>query len=83
MKYYSVDPRKLKLKRDSRRELDRKLTALDRAILTKTKSGGDIMSVIGASKPFINKFGSKEFATTNRVLGAVKKLKDLGLLEYR
>lgn len=78
MKYYVVSDRK------KRKEAKDKLNSLDRAILTKCGSiGMNIIRVIKAGKPFVNKFGGKEFATTDEVLASVSKLEKLGVLERR
>jgi len=83
MRYYSVQLRKLDLTKVERREIERKLTALDRVILVKTRKGEDIVGIIACGKPYVNKFGAKEFADTDRVLKAVDKLCKLNLLEVR
>jgi len=80
MKYYKS---KLKLKKEEKLELEGKLTSLDRAILDKADKGSDIIEVLGACKPYKNKWGSKEFANSDNVLKAVNKLLKLGLLERR
>ena len=77
MKYYTVSNRgKMKEAKD-------KLNSLDRAILAKCEVGMNIVRVLKAGKPFINKFGNKEFATTNEILASVSKLEKLGVLERR
>lgn len=77
MKYFALKP---KLTREQKKELSGKLTALDRTILRKAGNGEDIVGLISSAKPYVNEFGTKEFATTDEVLASVKKLIKLGLL---
>lgn len=65
------------------KEAKDKLTMLDLAILTKCEISMNIVRVLKAGKPYINKYGRKEFATTDEILAAVKKLEKLGVLERR
>jgi len=83
MKYFSVSIKNLKLSKEDRKELEQKLSSLDRTILSKAKMGSDIVALLSCGKPYINKFGSKEFASTPRILGEVSKLQKLHLLERR
>lgn len=77
MKYYTMHDRK------AMKAAQEKLTSLDRAILEKCEIGMNIIRCIKAGKPFINKGGSKEFATTDEVLRSVERLQKLELLEKR
>ncbi len=87
MQYYYKDIKKLKLKKEEKKELKKKVTALDRAILAKAKSrafyGAGIYSLVKACRPFKNRFGGKEFASPELVRKAVSKLVSLGLLEVK
>lgn len=76
MKYFT---RKL----GRREKVETKLTALDKTVLEKCKSGSDISGVISACKPFVNRSGSKEFATTDDIVRSVNKLFNERLLERR
>lgn len=77
MKFTAIqDKRKLK-------ELDTKLTMLDRAILKKCEVPMNIVRIIKAAKPYKSKSGYNKFATTEQVLAVVDKLIKLGLLEGR
>ena len=70
-----------KLKRGEK--VETKLTELDSAILGRCKDGCDIVGIITACKPYTNKLGGKEFATTDMVVKSVTKLYKAGLLERR
>jgi len=76
MKYFAVlDKKKLK---------EAKLTALDWAILRKCDGiGMHVTRLIKAGKPYLNSAGSKEFATTDDIVTAIRKLQKLGFLERR
>jgi len=74
--YAAKDKKAMKAAKD-------KLTALDMAILAKCERGMNIVRVLKAGKPYINKYGRKEFATTDEILATVKKLEKLGVLERR
>ena len=87
MKYYAV---KVKFGRKDKKagkhkELEARITALDRAILNHAESrrGDDMIGLVGACHPYVNKWGGKEFASSPVVRGAVIKLLKLGLLERR
>ena len=81
MKYYKA---KLELKKDERKELVKQLTALDRTIMGKVEGKGrDVIDLISACKPYRNKWGGKEFVSSEKVRGSIGKLTKLGMLEYR
>jgi hypothetical protein len=84
MKYYTMMPKFNRRDRKAGldRELNDKLTALDRAILKKTSQsrGEDIFGIINVCKPYTNQHGGKQFASVPTIKGAVRKLKELGLL---
>lgn len=77
MRYYAAKP---KLKRKERKEVEKKFTSLDKAILCRAKGGCDVMSLIGVCKPFTNQYGTKEFASTDSVRLAIARLQKLGYL---
>ena len=83
MKYtaISID----KIPKDDRIEIAKVLNALDTALYKKAKElkGVDYWSLVNAGKPFINKFGAKEFATSELIKKSVNKLVKVGLLEVR
>jgi len=83
MKYYSVNFKGLKLKRDAKKELLGSLTALDKAVLKSAEHGNHITGLLRSGKPFVNKFGVREFASTNSIVNAIGKLEKLKLLERR
>ena len=81
MKYYKA---KLDIKKEERKELAAQMTALDRTIIGKVEGKGrDIVDLISACKPYRNKWGGKEIASSDSVRGSIKKLMKLGLLEQR
>ena len=67
------------------KDKESEITALDRAILQRTSrnSGSDVFSVISCGKPFMNKFGTKEFASRDIILKHISKLVKMGLVERR
>ena len=79
MRFYTLYNRK-KFK-----SLKDKLTSLDRVILEKCNdsSGINIIRLLKAGKPYTNKFGKRQFATTDEVMASVNKLQRLGVLEGR
>ena len=87
MKYYAAHPKfsRKEKKADKHKELEARITSLDRAILKQAESrhGDDMIGLVGACKPYMNKYGGKEFASSPVVRGAVIKLMKLGLLEKR
>ena len=76
MKYYTVGSRK------KTNEASGKLSALDWAILEKCKEPMNVVRVLKAGKPYYDR-GSRSFATTDEILGAIRKLLKLGLLTER
>ena len=80
MRYYAV-----KLDKKKNKEAIEQITALDRAVLQRAKRvrGSDIMSLIGAGKPYMDQYGTKTWASTPKVLASVKKLVRIGALEER
>lgn len=81
MKYHKA---KLDMKKEERKELVKQLTALDRTIMGKVEGKGrDIIDLISACKPYRNKWGGREFASSEVVRGSIKKLMKLGMLEQR
>ena len=83
MKYYVV-----KLGRRQRKEQEKflaSLNSLDKAILGGCGSEGglNILRIIKCGKPYSNKFGGKEFASTDQVLVSLDKLLKGGLIERR
>lgn len=86
MQYFYRDIKKLKLKKDERKELQKQITALDKAILARAKSrtnGANIYSLINSCRPFKNRFGGREMASSELVRRGVAKLVKLGLLESK
>jgi hypothetical protein len=84
VKYFTVMPKFNRRDRKAGldREINGKLTSLDRAILKKSSQsrGEDIFGIINVCKPYVNQHGGKQFASVPTIKGAVKKLKGLGLL---
>lgn len=80
MKFYTTKP---KLKKEAKKELEGKLTTLDKWILDNCKSGRDIGSIQNECRPYKNKFGLKVFAPLPTVRVAVAKLEKLGVLVRR
>ncbi len=81
MKFYLVDKR---ITRSEKKELETQITSLDRAILKAIGTKGeDIVGILNSGKPFVNKYGRKQFATTVKIKSEVVKLVKLGILEYR
>lgn len=80
MKFYTTKP---KLKKEDRKELDKKLTTLDKWILDHCKFGRDMGSIQNECRPYENKFGLKVFAPLPTVRIAVTKLEKLGVLVRR
>lgn len=82
MRYYKA---RLKMKRRERKAAEGKLLDIDKAILERASRprGEDIIGLIGACKPYINRFGAKEFANSTQVAKRVKTLVDNGFLEKR
>lgn len=78
MKYYRA-----KMKKDAKKEIEEDLTELDKAILRRSESGADIMSLLGTGKPFVNRFGSKEFASSGKIRRRIDFLVSKGALERR
>jgi hypothetical protein len=64
-----------------RKEVEPELTSLDKAILEKCQEPINIVRVIKAGKPYIDKFGRKRFANNQQVFDSIKKLVKLKLLE--
>lgn len=90
MKYYTHQERKagfkdfLQLIRKKKEKPEPvKLTVLDKAILRRTNTGADILSIIGVGKPYVNQYGTKTFATTEEIKSRVFRLVNKGLLERR
>ena len=88
MKYYTHHEKetligfiKSKIKKEKKDVV--KLNALDKVILRKCEIGADILSIIYVSKPYVNQYGTKTFATTPEVRHRVLRLVDKGLLERR
>jgi len=73
MKYCTVNDKK------KIRKASGELSALDRAILEKCKEPMNVIRVIKAGKPYYDN-GSRNFATTDEVLEAIRKLLKLGIL---
>lgn len=71
------------LDKKRRKEVEPKLTTLDRVILEKCKFGARIQMILHGCKPYINSQGGKEFASTQEVKRSVLKLEQLGLLVRR
>jgi len=80
LKFWRV---KRKLSKEERKELAGKITSLDEAILKKTEGGADIMAILNACKPFVNRVGAKDYASTPRIKKALQKLLKFGFLETR
>lgn len=80
MKFYTAKP---KLKRDERKELEDKLTTLDKRILESCKLGRDLGSIKNECRPYPNKYGLKIFPSCGTVDKAVSKLEKLGVLIRR
>jgi hypothetical protein len=59
------------------------LSDLGKAILAKCENGADLLTVIGCGKPFVNKYGTKEFASTGEVKKEINFLVRKNLLERR
>jgi hypothetical protein len=79
MKYYRVQ-----MGRGEKKELEKELSSLDLALLKRAEnSGGDILDLLGAGKPFMNKYGKKEFATSGRIRKRINFLIGKGALERR
>jgi len=86
VQYFYKDIKRLKLKKDERKELQKQITALDKAILGRAKSrpgGASIFTLINSCRPFKNRFGGKEMASSDLVRRGVTKLVKLGLLEAK
>jgi hypothetical protein len=67
------------------KELLSKVTSLDRAILDRASRprGEDLIGLVSACKPYKNKHGTNEFASSPVVRGAIIKLRNLGLLDVK
>jgi hypothetical protein len=87
MRYYTAMPKFNRRERKAGldKEMQNRLTALDMAILKKADKlrGEDIMGLITACKPYKNKWGGNQFATSAQVRGAIIKLEKLGVLQER
>lgn len=77
-KYFAAhDKKKLKEHKD-------KISSLGRALLAKCdRLDMNIVRMLKAGKPYINKFGRRQFATTDEILAEIKKLEGFGVLERR
>lgn len=80
MKFYTIRP---KLKKEEKKELEKKLTTLDKWILDHCRLGRDIGSIQNECRPYTNKYGLKVFASLQTVRVAVAKLEKLGVLIRR
>lgn len=68
------------LTKERKKEVEKSLTSLDRALLERASNGSHIVGMLVAGKPFINKYGRKKFATTKEVQKTIEKLVRMGLL---
>lgn len=77
-KYFAVQ-----LSKKEKKELEGKLTHLDRQVLEVSRPGAGISLLIAKSKMFINSLGSKEYHTSMEVADSIRKLLGKDLLVRR
>jgi hypothetical protein len=80
MRFYKA---KIKLKKEEKKALKKKLTALDNTVLKSIERGNDISGILAKCKPFKNKWGYNEFASTKEVTASLRKIEQIGLVERR
>jgi len=69
-------------KRRDRKEIEKDLTSLDIAILTRTGiKGADYYEILNACRPYVGRNGVKFFASSDQVKTRIKILKQKNLLE--
>ena len=69
-------------KRRDRKEIEKDLTSLDVAILTRAGiKGADYYEILNACRPYIGRSGVKFFASSEQVRTRIKILKQKDLLE--
>lgn len=78
MKWFSQD-----IDKKTKKEVEEKLTQLDRVILEKCKLGANIIQILSSGKFFRNKDGSRQYSSTDTVKKSILKLEQLGLLIRR
>jgi len=80
VKFYRAE---LKASKDEKKEIASNLNGLDWAIIDRIeKRETDIVGIISACKPYVSE-GRKVFATTDGVIGSVRKLSRYGIIRRR
>lgn len=83
MKYITIEEKHSFLKRILKKKPDEKLkdlTSLDKAVLRSCKEPLRIQQILHLCKPYVDKWGTRKFATTEEIVHSVKKLVKLELL---